>query len=89
MVEVTFEPGVTSLPVPVTINDDSEIEADEIFTAVLTTSEQDVMIGEDIATVTIIDTDGKNILVLAKFFPPPQSVQNCRIFQMVLSLNLV
>ena len=64
MVEVTFEPGVTSLPVPVTINDDSEIEADEIFTAVLTTSEQDVMIGEDIATVTIIDTDGKNLAAI-------------------------
>ena len=54
---VTFASNETSATVDVTILDDSIIESAETFTASLTTSESNVVIGEDTATVTILDND--------------------------------
>ena len=56
----------------VPITDDSVVEDTEIFTATLSTTDSNVMFGEDIATVTILDDDGKNTkcrYVHVKYFP--------------------
>ena len=55
---VTFEAGSTQTTVSVPITDDNVVENEETFTAVLSSSESDVTIGDDTATVTIIDNDG-------------------------------
>ena len=55
---VTFEAGSTRATVNVQITEDSEIEGSEIFTAVLSSSEPNVMIGDGTASVTILDNDG-------------------------------
>ena len=66
---VTFASGQTSATVDVPILEDSIIESAETFTASLTTSESNVVIGEDTATVTILDNDRKyclNVYSLSK-----------------------
>ena len=55
---VTFEAGSTRATGNVQITEDSEIEGSEIFTAVLSSSEPNVMIGDGTASVTILDNDG-------------------------------
>ena len=55
---VTFEAGSTRATVNVQIIEDSEIEGSKIFTAVLSISEPNVMIGDGTASVTILDIDG-------------------------------
>ena len=57
--EVTFAIGFASATVPVPIIDDNTIEDPEIFTASLSTTQINVIFGDDTATVTILDTDGK------------------------------
>ena len=57
--EVTFAIGFASATVPVPIIDDNTIEGPEIFTASLSTTQTNVIFGDDTATVTILDTDGK------------------------------
>ena len=52
--------------VPIPILDDSVEEDTEMFTVMLSTNEPNVMFGADIATVTITDDDGKELL----FFHP-------------------
>ena len=49
---VTFEAGSTRATVNVQITDDNVIESEEDFTAVLSSSESNVMIGENTATVS-------------------------------------
>ena len=56
---VTFESGVTRATYPVPIVDDSNIENTETFTASLSTTEANVNIVEDTATVTILDNDSE------------------------------
>ena len=56
---VTFQAGDDTATVEVTILDDTIIEESEIFTAALSTTESNVMLSDDIATITILDDDGK------------------------------
>ena len=56
---VIFQAGDDTATVEVTILDDTIIEESEIFTAALSTTESNVMLGDDIATITILDDDGK------------------------------
>ena len=56
---VTFGPDQTSASYPVQIVDDSNIEDTETFTATLSTTESNVNIGDDTATVTILDDDSE------------------------------
>ena len=56
---VTFGPGQTSASYSVPIVDDSNIEDTETFTAILSTTDSDVNIGDNTATVTILDDDGE------------------------------
>ena len=58
-VMVTFAPGQTMASVSVVIVDDSDRESTEMFSATLTTTESNVMIGNGTATVTILDDDGE------------------------------
>ena len=57
---VTFETGVDRATVSVPISDDSGVEKDETFTAVLS-GVHGTFITRNIAVVTITDLDGKNI----------------------------
>ena len=57
---MTFTAGQTVATAPVPITDDSVVEEIEMFTATLSTDDSNVMFGEDTATVTIVDDDGKN-----------------------------
>ena len=63
-VVVTFASGVTTASVSVPIVDDSNIESTEMFTATLTTTESNVMIGEGTTTVTILDDDGESLCMM-------------------------
>ena len=56
---VTFESGVTRVPYRVPIVDDTNIEDTEMFTASLSTTESNVNIVDDTATVTILDDDSE------------------------------
>ena len=56
--DVTFVPGSTMATVRVPIIDDTELEEDEMFTAFLSSSDSNVMVGDDTATVNILDNDG-------------------------------
>ena len=64
---MTFTAGQTVATAPVPITDDSEVEDTEIFTATLSTTDSNVVFGEDTATVTILDNDGIYIVYEAKF----------------------
>ena len=55
---VTFEAGETVARVSVQITNDNMVENVEEFTATLSSSESNVMIGQDRATVTVQDNDG-------------------------------
>ena len=62
---VTFLPGETTASVSVPIVDDSNIEDTEMFSATLTTTDSNVVIGsDDTATVTILDNDRTSIISL-------------------------
>ena len=61
---VTFGPDVTSASYSVPIVDDSIIEDTETFTATLSTTESNVSIGDDTATVTILDDDGELFTII-------------------------
>ena len=56
---VTFQAGDDTATVEVTIFDDTIIEDSEIFTAMLSTTDPNVILGDDIATITILDDDGE------------------------------
>ena len=55
---------MTSASYPVPIVDDSTIEDTETFTASLNTTESIVNIGDDTATVTILDVDSKLFTII-------------------------
>ena len=58
---VTFAPGSNMTTVRVPISDDIEKELDEAFTATVSTTDPNVMIGDDdAAVVAILDNDGGN-----------------------------
>lgn len=57
-----FPPGSMDgeeLCVGITLLDDGALEENQTFTVLLTTLDPDVMIEDDVATVTITDNDGK------------------------------
>ena len=62
--EVTFQPGETRITVPVPIIDDDIFEDVEIFRAHLTTTDDNVNIGDSMATVSIADNDGEAYIIL-------------------------
>ena len=65
---VTFQPGESTASVSVSIVDDSNIENTEMFTARLTTTDSNVVIGsDDTATVTILDDDRTSIIMVALY----------------------
>ena len=55
---MTFTAGQTVATAPVPITDDSVVEETEMFTATLSTTDSNVVFGQDTATVTILDNDG-------------------------------
>jgi CUB/sushi domain-containing protein len=57
-IEVLFEVGVSMATVGVSIINDTEIEGPEMFTADLSSTALNVMVGDGTATVTILDNDG-------------------------------
>ena len=59
---VTFPSGESTASLSVPIMDDSIVESTELFSALLTTTEPNVMLGVDTATITIQDNDGEIIL---------------------------
>ena len=59
---VTFGPDETSASHSVPIVDDSNVESDENFAAVLSTTESNVNIGDGTAIVNILDDDRKLLL---------------------------
>ncbi len=48
--------------VDISILDDNALEGDQTFTVTLSTSDPDVMLGNDVTTITIIDNDGQAIV---------------------------
>ena len=58
LITVTFSPQETVAQAQVPITDDSIVEDTEHFTALLSTSDQNVVIGDDTATITIEDNNG-------------------------------
>ena len=56
---VTFLPGETSAQVQVPITDDSILEDTENFSATLSTTDSNIVFGDDTAFVTILDNNGK------------------------------
>ena len=61
---VTFAPGQTTASLSIPILDDSIVETNELFSALLTTTNPNVTLGTDTATVTIQDNDGEAICIL-------------------------
>ena len=55
-IEVTFQPGDVEMTVSVPITDDGEMEGTEVFTATLTTISNHVVLGDSLATITILDS---------------------------------
>ena len=55
---MTFSPGDTIAQARVPITDDSVVEDTEPFTALMTSNNPNVVIGDDTATVTIQDNNG-------------------------------
>ena len=63
IMDVTFDPGSTMATVSVPISDDTAKELDEAFTATVSTTDSNVMIGDDdTAMVTILDNDGGDLI---------------------------
>ena len=57
---MTFTAGQTVATVSVSITDDNIVEDTEMFTATLSTTDSNVMFGEDTASITVLDDDGKD-----------------------------
>ena len=54
---IILSQALTSVSVP--ILEDLTVESDEIFSAVLTSTHPNVVLGEHTATITIVDNDGE------------------------------
>ncbi len=61
---LTFNQGVTSVPITIPISDDSINEVLERFVARLTSSDEDVVIAPELVTVEITDNDGMGSVLL-------------------------
>ena len=57
--ELTFRPAVVSQCINVSIVDDSLLESTEEFSMELSTTDLDVMLVNSLASVIIVDDDGK------------------------------
>ena len=53
--------GQTTATAEVPIIDDSDVENTEIFSATLSATDTQVMLGEDATSITILDNDGKEL----------------------------
>ena len=63
-----FEPGETVALINIPIVDDTVVESDEIFTAVLS-AEENAILNDNSVTITIIDLDSKcNIFMMFVIF---------------------
>ena len=60
--DVTFVPGSTMATVSVPIIDDIEKEFDEDFTVTVSSTDPNVLIKNDTATVFILDNEGGNLI---------------------------
>ena len=58
-ITVTFTAGQTETTVSVPITDDFVVEDTEVFSAMLSSGDENVMFVENVANVTILDNDGK------------------------------
>ena len=56
---MTFAPGDVRAEASIEIIDNKLVESDEVFTAVLSSSEEYVIVENATATITILDTDGE------------------------------
>lgn len=68
--DVVFMSGSTdgdTRCVDITIEDDEALEINETFTLALTSSDPNVMFGQDMTTVIIVDNDGWYLAHLADF----------------------
>ena len=63
-ITVTFESGDSVAEADVPITNDNVVEDTEEFTALLTTSADNARIGEDTATVIILDNAGEEVPVI-------------------------
>ena len=54
-----FDPGSTMATVRIPIIDNIVMESDEVFTATVSTTDPNVIIINDTATITILDNDGR------------------------------
>ena len=63
-ISVTFDPGSTMATVRVNINDDIVKESDESFNVTVSTTDPNVLIKNDTATVIILDNNGGNLFIL-------------------------
>ena len=61
-IDIVFGPdellAVIQIDVSINITDDLDVEDTEIFNATLSTTHSNVMFGDDLATITILDNDG-------------------------------
>ena len=55
---VAFAPGETVAVLNVLILDNNTVEPTEMFSVTMTTNQTYVMIADDLATITILDSDG-------------------------------
>ena len=58
-ITVTFMSGQTTATAEVRITDDSDVENTEDFSAALSSTDTNVMLGVDTANISILDNDGK------------------------------
>ena len=84
---VTFDPDQMSASHSVPIVDDSNIEDTETFTATLSTTESGVTIGDDTATVTILDDDSELFNIMASVTSLPSDSPSLSL-SLTLSLSL-
>ena len=60
-ITVTFMSGQTAATTEVPIRDDSDVENTENFSATLSSTDTNVMLGVDAANISILDNDGKEL----------------------------
>ena len=58
MTMVEFVPGRAVAVFSILILDNNTVEPTEMFSATMTTNQTYVMIADDVATITILDSDG-------------------------------
>jgi large repetitive protein len=81
---VTFEPGATTQTVSVVVNGDSTDEANETFTATLSTP-VNATLGRSVGTATIFDDDGPTVSISDSSLREPTSGTATMVFTITLN----